>query len=76
MMLRLLGMLFSLVLPPVGVYLVCGVGLSLYASIALTLLALAVFFGLFAGPGLALFILAILHAFACTLLCRRRATAS
>lgn len=57
---RLLAALVALVIPPLGVLLGRGMGLAFLANAALWVIALVVYFGFYAGPGLALYGLAAL----------------
>lgn len=59
---RVLSFILCLILPPIGVYSLRGMGIAFLLSLVLTGGAAAVFFGLYAGPGLALYGLAVLHA--------------
>lgn len=69
---RMFAVLVGLLVPPAGVYPIHGLALGTYFSAALFVLALGVFFLLAALPGMALWILAVLHALVVAL-SRRRA---
>lgn len=64
---RLIAVLVACALPPAAVYLICGRSKSLLASGVLFVAGLAIFFLLAALPGLAVWALAILHAWAVSL---------
>lgn len=59
---RALSFILCLILPPIGVYALRGMSFAFFLSLALTGGAVAVFFGFYAGPGLALYGLSVLHA--------------
>src|SRR5262245_61957162 len=61
----LAALLLAPVLPPAAVFVACGAGRSLSVSAVLSAGAYLVFQFLFAGPGLMLWGIAILHALAC-----------
>lgn len=71
---RLAAAAVALILPPLGVGLRRGRGRALILSAALSLIGLAIFFLLAAGPGLLIWLLAILHALLATLLTTPRSS--
>ena len=62
MLKRIMLVLIALVLPPLAVFMVRGLGRGFCASLTGTLAATVVFFMLAAGPGVILFGVFVLHA--------------
>ncbi|MDF2809933.1 MAG: hypothetical protein K0S56_964 [Microvirga sp.] len=71
MIARVIYFILCLIAPPLGVYMLRGVGIGFFLSLLLTVGSAVVFFGFYAGPGLALFGLAVLHAVVTAVLPRR-----
>lgn len=59
---RLLAVILAVLLPPLSVFIMRGTGVGFFLNIILFIIALGVFFGLYAGPGLVIYCLAVLHA--------------
>lgn len=55
---RIVAIPVALILPPLGVLLARGVGLHFYISLAIVALSVVIFFALYAGVGLLLYLLA------------------
>lgn len=75
MMKRLLAIVLALLIPPLSVLLWRGPGLGVAANLILAVAGITIFFGFYAGPGLAIYGLAILHALLLSLLAGRSSPA-
>lgn len=74
-MMRAVALVLAFVLPPLAIWLMRGVSAGLWVSLALSCAALVVFWVLFAGPGVALWVLAGLQAAGVALFMARRTPA-
>ncbi|MAM72346.1 YqaE/Pmp3 family membrane protein [uncultured Tistrella sp.] len=73
---RLLAVILAVLLPPLSVFIVRGMGAGFVVNVILFVAGIGIFFGLYAAPGLLVYGLAILHAFILALLPARRAALS
>ncbi len=71
MIARIIYFILCVIVPPLGVYMLRGAGIGFILNLLLTAGSAVVFLGFYAGPGLALFGLAVLHAVIMAILPRR-----